>query len=92
MNIDLKTIEERIKEYQVELAVLRQAHDQMVAVAQQQQQEFQNRVAQNQNRFQQLSGAIAELEQLKATCQPKESSNSEPRKKAKPADRLAEIM
>jgi TolA-binding protein len=75
MNIDEKTIESRIREYQLELAVLRQAHDQMVATFQQQQTQFNERVGQNQNRFQQLTGAIGELEQLKQTFQVKETDN-----------------
>lgn len=78
MNIDLTTIEKRIKENQLELAVLRQSHDQMVAVAQAQQQEFQQRVSQNQLRFQQLTGAIGELEQLRQSLLPKGTNNEQP--------------
>jgi uncharacterized protein involved in exopolysaccharide biosynthesis len=57
-------IDERIKELLLEKAVLQQTHEQMVAAFQQQQQEFQRRVAENQNRFQQIQGALAELEKL----------------------------
>jgi len=69
MNIELSTIEERIKEYRMELVVLQQTHNQMVALKQQQDTEFQQRVVVNQNRYQQLTGAIGELEQLKQKLQ-----------------------
>ena len=87
-NINLDTIENRIKEYQLELAVLRQNHDQMVAVKQQQDQEFQQRVAANQNRYQQLTGALAELDLLlkESGGEVKPPVNDEPAKrKRKPA-------
>jgi peptidoglycan hydrolase CwlO-like protein len=75
--INITTIEERIKKYNVDLAILKQNHDQMVAAFQQHQKEFQDKVAANQNRYQQLTGAIAELEQLKEH-QLKPQTNNEP--------------
>jgi len=65
--IDLETIEQRIRDYQIELSVLRTTHDQMVAVQEQSTKQFNERVQQNQVRFQQLTGIISELEQLKGT-------------------------
>ena len=65
MNITKETIEQRVRDYQVEQAVLTQSHEAMVSTFNQRQQEFNSRVAQNQNRFQQIAGAIAELTQLR---------------------------
>jgi hypothetical protein len=53
----IETIKKRIEENRAELAILQAKHDAMVA-------DFNNKVGLNQNRFNQLSGAIAELELL----------------------------
>ena len=94
--IDIVTIENRIREYQLELAVLRQNHEQMVAAHQQQQQKFNETVGANQNRFQQLTGAITELQQLRDTLQVKGDNNEPSQKKHRkqhepqqPANRLS---
>lgn len=63
--LNLEKIENRIREYQVELAVLRTSHEHMVAAQQKATETFNEKVNANQIRFQQLSGAIAELEDLK---------------------------
>jgi DNA anti-recombination protein RmuC len=57
-------IELRIADLRAELQALNNGHDQMVAEKQKTDEEFQKRVTQNQNRFQQLIGAIAELENM----------------------------
>jgi hypothetical protein len=79
--IDKKSIEERIKEYRIEQACLQQQHEVMIAKFQQTEQEFRQRVGANQSRFQQIAGAIAELEQLLGAK--KESTNDAPTKKEK---------
>ena len=68
-------IAERITELQIERAALQQNHDAMIAAHQETVKVFQERVAQNQNRFQQIAGAIAELEALQKDGQeePKEA-------------------
>ena len=67
--IDLETIEQRIRDYQIELSVLRTTHDQMVAVQEQSTKQFNERVQQNQVRFQQLTGIISELEKMQTELQ-----------------------
>jgi hypothetical protein len=65
-------ITERITELQIERATLQQTHDQMIAAHQEATKQFQERVAANQNRFQQIAGAIAELEALQKDGQQEE--------------------
>jgi hypothetical protein len=66
-------IEERITELRIESATLQQNHDAMIAAHQETVKLFQERVAANQNRFQQIAGAIAELEAIQKDGQePKE--------------------
>ena len=65
--IDIEVIEERIKAVRVEQAVLTQNFDAMVARFNQQTENHNQQVAEGRNRFQQLLGSLAELEQLKAT-------------------------
>jgi hypothetical protein len=55
-------LEQRIQMHRNELALLQQNHDKMVA-------DFQAQIGKNQSRFAQLTGAIAELEQLIQTIQ-----------------------
>lgn len=62
-------IEERINKLRVELQRLNNRHDAMVQENQRINQEFQQNVTKNQNRFQQLVGAIAELETMQAEAQ-----------------------
>jgi hypothetical protein len=57
-------IEERITELRIELFTLSRCHDDMIAENQRMNQEFQKRVADNQARFQQINGAIIELEAI----------------------------
>jgi hypothetical protein len=64
-------IDERITELQIERATLQQNHDAMIAAHQEAAKQFQERVAQNQARFQQIAGAIAELEALQKDGQEK---------------------
>jgi len=70
--IDEKTLKDRINGLTAELQSLEATHNRMVQENQQIQQQFQAQVAQNQTRYAQLQGAIAELNQLKKT---KESNN-----------------
>jgi len=60
----MKTIEERINKLRAELQNLNNRHDAMVEENKRINQEFGQAVQQNQNRFQQLVGAIAELETM----------------------------
>lgn len=64
MTIDVETVEERIRDCQVELATLQLSHDQMIATHNAAVKVFEEQVRMNQNRFQQLTGVIAELEKL----------------------------
>lgn len=57
-------IQEQITKLQTEQAALQTLHERMVANFQQTQAEFQQKVAGNQNRFQQITGAIAQLTEL----------------------------
>ena len=57
-------INERILKLKATLHDLTKSHDEMVAENQAKQQEFQQAVNRNQNQFQQLRGAITELEAL----------------------------
>lgn len=57
-------IELRISQLRAELQALNNAHDKMVADKAAADQAFSQRVTQNQNRFQQLVGAIDELENM----------------------------
>jgi hypothetical protein len=60
-------LQQRIQMHKSELAILQASHDKMVA-------DFQAQVAKNQSRFAQLTGAIAELEQLVQTIQQKKEN------------------
>jgi hypothetical protein len=75
--IDIETIEERIKANLIERATLQANFDAMVARFNQQAENHNKTVAEGQQRFQQLSGALAELEQLKAALL-KTENNGEP--------------
>jgi hypothetical protein len=57
-------IQERIDKLKVTLHDLTKSHEEMVAENQRQNQEFQQTAARNQQQFQQLRGAIAELESM----------------------------
>jgi response regulator RpfG family c-di-GMP phosphodiesterase len=63
--LNLETIENRIKDCQLELGILRTTHDQMTVDYNKATQVYNERTAINQARFQQLNGAIAELQKLK---------------------------
>ena len=56
----IETIHQRIEQHRTELTVLQRNHDALVA-------DFNNRVQLNRDRYQQLLGAIAELELLLTT-------------------------
>lgn len=58
------TIKTEIEKLEREKADLKTIHETMVREDQQRQQVFQQAVVKNQNRFQQISGAIAQLQQL----------------------------
>jgi predicted nucleic acid-binding Zn-ribbon protein len=60
----IEQLQQRIQMHRSELAILQASHDKMVA-------DFQSQVGKNQSRFAQLTGAIAELEQLVKTIQQK---------------------
>jgi len=60
----MSKIDDRLITLKIELATLQQTHQQMVEVKQKQDEEFRQRVADNQARFQQLNGAIQELEAI----------------------------
>ena len=68
-------IEQRIQNLKIELATLNTNHEAMVAAKNQADQEFQQSVLRNQARFQQLTGAIAELELM---LREKVETNGEP--------------
>jgi hypothetical protein len=70
------TIQERINNLRVEQSILRERHDAMIAENSRANQQFQAAVQQSQNRFQQIAGAIAELEQMQAEAQ--ETDGKEP--------------
>jgi hypothetical protein len=67
INIDPKTVSDRIKGLTAELHALEASHNAMVQENQKINQQFQAQVGQNQTRYAQLQGAIAELNQLKQT-------------------------
>jgi TolA-binding protein len=75
--LDIDQISERIQANKLEMATLQQQFDQMVAAFNQAQTEHNQKVAQGQNRFQQLVGAVAELEHLKRQLEAPEN-NGEP--------------
>lgn len=86
-------IKAEIGKLQVEQASLQVQHDQMVRNFQQMQAEFQQRVAANQNRFQQITGAMANLQALlQPPGQPSQNGQpSAPRKRInKPQPAAAE--
>jgi hypothetical protein len=72
MNTD--QIDKRIKDLNAEQKNLEQAHTALVQEQQQRNQEFQQRAIENQTRFAQIQGALAELFQLKQT----KGENNEP--------------
>jgi FPC/CPF motif-containing protein YcgG len=73
--ITLEAVGQRIRDLQAELFMLRTTHDQSVLAYQQTEQKFKEEVEQNQKRFQQLSGAVAELRRLEQTIQKKETNH-----------------
>ena len=88
--LNLAEIETRIKDNQIEMATLSTRYDQMVAEFKQQETEHNNNLQKHQQRYQQLVGAVAALEQLKrlltedAVAAPKNGEG-----KLKPVNRLA---
>lgn len=62
--ITQEQIQERIGKLEVEKAGLQVQHDRMVADRNAREQQFQQIVMGNQNRFQQINGAIAQLTEL----------------------------
>jgi chromosome segregation ATPase len=75
--ITLEFIGQRIQQLQVELSMLRSTHDQEVSKFQQTQQQFQEQIDLNQKRFQQLSGAIAELRKLEQNIEQKKENQND---------------
>lgn len=70
MQITKEQIQEKIGKLQIEQATLQTHHDNMVKSFQEQQAQFQQVVAGNQNRFQQIMGAIAQLTELLKSFDP----------------------
>lgn len=62
--IEEQKIQAEIEALEKELAGLKDAHSAMVKEEQARQQRFQQAVVSNQNRFQQLTGAVAHLRKL----------------------------
>lgn len=62
--ITKESIQEKIGKLQIEQATLQTRHDNIVKEFQVKQAEFQQVVTGNQNRFQQITGAIAQLTEL----------------------------
>jgi len=69
-------IEQRIIQLKAELHDLTQRHDGIVADHNRAEQEFNKAIVQSQNRYQQLAGAIAELELMQQRS--RESNGDEP--------------
>lgn len=63
--MDTDVIDQRIKRLESEQAILMQSHETTVARYQELQRKFQEAISQNQVRFQQIKGGIAELTALK---------------------------
>lgn len=72
--MDASLIKERIEKLKLEQFELNKAHDFMVEQNNARQTEFNAQVTRNQQRFQQLGGAIAELETLLADALKTETS------------------
>jgi hypothetical protein len=70
MNLTTQQLQQRIAVHRSELAILQANHDKMVA-------DFQAQLGKNQSRFAQLTGAIAELEQLVQTIQQKKENQND---------------
>lgn len=70
MQITKEQIQEKIGKLQIEQATLQTNHDNMVKSFQEQQSQFQQIVAGNQNRFQQITGAISQLTELLKSFDP----------------------
>jgi hypothetical protein len=62
-------LQARIDKLKIELFDLQRAHEKAIADKQKADQEFQEFIAKNQQRFQQLNGAIAELETIQAAAE-----------------------
>lgn len=76
--ITKEQIQEKIGKLQIEQASLQSVHDNMVRNFQQAQAEFQQKVAGNQSRFQQITGAIAQLTELSNQLNGEEQPPQEP--------------
>ena len=62
-------LEDRILKLKSDLLQLTREHDKMIAEKNQKDQEFQQTIVRNQNRWQQIAGAIAELELMQRETQ-----------------------
>lgn len=62
--ITTEDIQNRIDNIQMEISILKESHDQMVAERNRTEQAFQQKALENQQRFQQLSGALNQLNDL----------------------------
>ena len=62
--ISKEQIEQKIKKHQNEIQLLRDQHAKIVADHQEATNRFTQTVTDNQNRFQQLTGAVAQLQEL----------------------------
>lgn len=76
--ITKEQIQEKIGKLKIEQASLQTLHDNMVRDFQAQQQNFNQTVVAHQNRFQQLTGAIAQLSELLKTFEPPPDEVSKP--------------
>lgn len=73
-------VQEQIGKLKIELATLQVRHEQAVKERNEREQQFAQIVAANQNRFQQLNGAIGQLAELLEKCnedEPLERCNKE---------------
>jgi phage shock protein A len=77
-------IEQRITELKAELHDLTKRHDAIIAEHNRTEQEFNTAIVQSQNRYQQLAGAIAELELMQ-----REKSATANGEVTRPKNRLA---
>lgn len=71
--ITKESLKEQIGKLQIEQATLQTRHDTLVKDFQLRQAEFQQVVAGNQNRFQQITGSIQSLTELLKTLDPPET-------------------
>lgn len=70
--ITQESIQEKIGKLKIEQATLQTLHERMVQEFQQAQNEFNQKVVANQNRFQQITGGIVQLMELLNSLKPEQ--------------------